>query len=41
MEAIKETGSLNDKELFETIWKLLDECGRKLNKFIQGVERVY
>lgn len=41
LESLKETGSLTDKELYETIWKLLDECGRKLNKFIQGVERVY
>jgi four helix bundle protein len=41
LEALTETGSLSDQEQYQSIWKLLDECGRKLNKFIQGVEREY
>jgi len=41
LETLKETGSLTDEKQFQSIWKLLDECGRKLNKFIIGVEREY
>jgi four helix bundle protein len=41
LETLADTGSLGDQEHYQSIWKLLDECGRKLNRFIQGVEREY
>ncbi len=34
-----ETGSLADRELFETVQEHIDELGRKLNRFLQSVER--
>jgi hypothetical protein len=36
-----ETGSLSNKDHYQKIWNIVDECGRKLNKFIAGVEREY
>ena len=41
LETLMETRSLKDQKQYQSIWRLLDECGRKLNKFIQGVEREY
>ena len=41
LEALFETGSLTDKDHYQKIWNIVDECGRKLNKFIEGVEREY
>lgn len=41
LETLFETGSLEDKKLYQSLWNLLDECGRKLNRFIAGVEREY
>lgn len=39
LHILHETGSLSDAEVFESIVEHLDELGRKLNKFIQSVER--
>jgi four helix bundle protein len=38
LETLFETGSLNNKELFESLHSRLQILGRKLNKFIQAVE---
>jgi four helix bundle protein len=39
LETLFETGSLTDKELYESIHKKLDILGKKLNLFIQSVEK--
>jgi four helix bundle protein len=39
LNILHETGSLRDDEVFESIAEHLDELGRKLNRFIQSVER--
>jgi four helix bundle protein len=39
LHTLHETGSLTDEGLFEVINEHLDELGRKLNRFIQSVER--
>lgn len=39
LETLFETGSLTDKSLFDSLSNRLDTLGRKLNKFIQAVER--
>jgi four helix bundle protein len=39
LEILRETGSLKDPQLFESIHEQLDELGRKLNNLIQSVER--
>lgn len=39
METIYETGSFTDEKVFFQINKKLDLLGRKLNKFIQSVEK--
>jgi four helix bundle protein len=36
---LRETGSLQDDEEFESIREELDELGRKLNRFIQSIDR--
>lgn len=41
LESLVENGSLTDEYQFKKIWEIVDECGRKLNKFIAGVEREY
>jgi four helix bundle protein len=41
LETLAETGSLSDQKHYQSICKLLDECVRKLNKFILGVVGVY
>ena len=41
LETLHESGSLVDQNIYESIWGVLDECGRKLNKFIKGVEQKY
>jgi len=41
LETLAETGSLTNKDQYQKIWNIVDECGRKLNKFIAGVEREY
>jgi four helix bundle protein len=41
LETLRETGSLTDDIHYQSIYKMLDECGRKLNKFIIGVDREY
>jgi len=38
LEMLFETGSLSDENLYEKLHGLLDELGRKLNLFTQGVE---
>ncbi|MBP7828529.1 MAG: four helix bundle protein [Kiritimatiellae bacterium] len=38
LETLYETGSLTDKNLYTQLHAELDELGRKLNCFIQGVE---
>ena len=39
LETLFDTGSLEDEELFNTLSKRLTILGRKLNLFIQSVER--
>ena len=39
LETLFETGSLTDKELYESIHKKIDILGKKLNLFIQSVEK--
>ena len=39
LEALYETGSLADKELYERLHADLQVLGRKLNSFLQSVER--
>jgi len=39
LEILYETESLKDKELFETLSTKIDHLGRKINLFIQAVER--
>ena len=41
LETLVETGSLTKTDQYEKIWNIVDECGRKLNRFIGGVEREY
>lgn len=38
LENVYETGSLQDKELYESLHERLDKLGRKLNNFLQSVE---
>ena len=38
LNILKETGSLKDRDVFESIQEGLDHLGRKLNNFIQAVE---
>ena len=38
LEFLFETGSLQDKNLFEELFTEYDQLGRKINKFIQWVE---
>jgi four helix bundle protein len=39
LETLYETGSLNDPELFKALSDRLDKLGRKINLFIQAVEK--
>lgn len=39
LETLFETGSLTDEGLFNSLKEKLDKLGRKLNNFIQSVER--
>ena len=39
LETLFETGSLEDAELYRTLHGRLDTLGKKLNSFIQAVER--
>ncbi len=39
LETLFETGSLTDKELYESIHKKIDILGKKLNLFIQSVTK--
>lgn len=39
LETLFETGSLTDKELYDLIHKKLELLGKKLNLFIQSVEK--
>jgi four helix bundle protein len=39
LETLFETGSLTDESLFNSLKEKLDKLGRKLNNFIQSVER--
>lgn len=39
LEELFETGSLADKPLYDNLHERIDTLGRKLNKFLQGVER--
>ena len=39
LETLFETGSLSDQSLFKTLQSQLDTLGKKLNKFLQSVER--
>lgn len=38
LDALRDCGSLTDDSLFDKLALLLDELGRKLNRFIQSVE---
>jgi four helix bundle protein len=38
LEFLFETGSLNDKKVYDELYALYDQLGRKLNKYIQWVE---
>ena len=38
LQILKETGSLTDNDVFESIQEGLDHLGRKLNKFVRAVE---
>ena len=39
LETLYETGSLTERELFEALGERLDKLGRKINLFMQSVER--
>ncbi len=39
LETLHETGSLSDQTLFEELYRLLNTLGKKINRFIQSVER--
>ncbi len=39
LETLFETGSLTDESLYKSLSQKLDKLGRKLNTFIQSVER--
>ena len=39
LETLFETGSITDKNLYETLHERLDILGKKLNNFIQTVEK--
>jgi four helix bundle protein len=39
LETLYETGSLTERELFEALSGRLDKLGRKINLFMQSVER--
>ena len=39
LETIRETGSLSNQSLYESLHEQLDKLGRKLNTFLQGVEQ--
>ena len=39
LETLFETGSLNDKELYQSIHDRLEILGKKLNLFIQAIEK--
>jgi four helix bundle protein len=39
LETLYETGSLKERELFESLGDRLDKLGRKINLFMQSVER--
>ena len=39
LETLFETGSLTDKELYDTLHKRLIVLGKKLNKFIKSVQK--
>ncbi|NBC26620.1 MAG: four helix bundle protein [Bacteroidetes bacterium] len=41
LETLEETGSLDNDDAYKKTWTIVDRCGRKLNKFISGVEREY
>lgn len=41
LETLAETGSLTIDNHYKKIWNIVDKCGRKLNRFIAGVEREY
>ncbi len=41
LETLRETGSLSDNKLFESLIDRLDKLGRKLNLFIQSVENAH
>ena len=41
LEMLHETGSLQDEELFHTLHKDLQTLGKKLNLFLQAVERTH
>lgn len=38
LETLRETHSLRDETMFQTIHAMLDELGRKLNRFLASVE---
>lgn len=38
LETLRETGSLRNEEISNRLESLIDELGRKLNRFIQSVE---
>jgi four helix bundle protein len=39
LETLNETGSLKDKKLFDNLHNRLEILGKKINLFMQGVER--
>lgn len=39
LETLYETGSLTEREMFEALSERLDKLGRKINLFMQSVER--
>jgi len=39
LETLYETGSLTERELFEALSDRLDKLGRKINLFMQSVEK--
>ena len=41
LETLHETGSLSDKDLYQDLHTRFDTLGRKLNSFIQSVERTH
>ena len=38
LETLRETGSLRNEEISDRLESIIDELGRKLNRFIQSVE---